>query len=275
MEKTDTKNKMATRFKWIGVATWILTIDGLKIACDPVLCPKGTVQRHGFGVTSKRIVAPIFAAEDFKDIDLWLITHDHEDHLDVRGLEAINPDATIICNAKATKKLKQIYPQRLQVLKWHQTTSFQGKGLSVEIEAMPTVHASNFLAAAYLGSGNGYWLTIRKNDNRLSVYVTGDTVPHRTVLMALKGRKTDILIPNMGAVHQGRFGGPLTLSAASLKLLIGTINPEIILPVHFGTFSHFAEPIAELARENDPRIRILQEGDCCTLDCRYIGKQRK
>ena len=24
-------------FKWVGAATWVLTIDGVKIGCDPVL----------------------------------------------------------------------------------------------------------------------------------------------------------------------------------------------------------------------------------------------
>ena len=262
MDKSDNPKKIAISFKWIGAATWILNVDGLKIACDPVLCPKGTVQQYGFGATGERRVAPMFTIEDFKDVDLWLITHDHEDHLDVRGLAAMDPDATIISNGKALKTLKQIYPQKLQVLKWHQTASLHVKGLAVEIEAIPTVHASNFLVAGYLSGGNGYWLTIRKNTTSTSIYVTGDTVPHRTVLTALKNRKADILIPNMGAVNKGHFGGPLTLSAAGLKMIISATNPEIIIPVHFGTFSHFVEPIAELAGWNDPRIKILKEGEC-------------
>ncbi len=37
---------MDIEFNWIGGATFVLTLDNLKIACDPVLCKKGIVQDY-------------------------------------------------------------------------------------------------------------------------------------------------------------------------------------------------------------------------------------
>ena len=56
---------MNVEFKWIGGATWILDVQGLRIACDPVLCPAGTVQDYGF-FSSKRLNDPVFADDDFE-----------------------------------------------------------------------------------------------------------------------------------------------------------------------------------------------------------------
>jgi L-ascorbate metabolism protein UlaG (beta-lactamase superfamily) len=249
-------------FKWIGSATWVLNINDLKIACDPVLCPKGTVQTYARGVKSKRLTDPVFEKDDFQNIDIWLISHEHEDHLDEYGLSKINPEAIIVANKKAKKVLQTIQPKNLHIVRWDQVISFRIKGLTVEIKAMPTVHASNPLTAFFLGGGIGYWLTIRNEDAELRIYVTGDTISHKKVINALHGYKADILIPNIGAPFQSAFGGPLTFTIKTLQSVIDTIKPDVILPVHFGTFSHFHESSSTIRGWTDERVKIFVEGDC-------------
>jgi L-ascorbate metabolism protein UlaG (beta-lactamase superfamily) len=58
---------MNIEFKWIGGATWILDVQGLRIACDPVLCPARTVQDYGF-FSCKRLNDPVFADNDFENM---------------------------------------------------------------------------------------------------------------------------------------------------------------------------------------------------------------
>jgi len=88
---------MQTLFNWPGGATFVLTIGNLKIACDPVLCSKGTVQDF-FWFKSERLEQPVYSEDTFRDVDLWLITHKHLDHLDDKGLEQIKPKTKVICN---------------------------------------------------------------------------------------------------------------------------------------------------------------------------------
>ncbi len=211
--------KFKIHFKWVGSATWVLCINDLKIACDPVLCPKGTVQTYAPGFKSKRLTDPVFEKDDFQNIDLWLISHEHEDHLDKQGLSKIKQDSIIVANQKAKKILQKIHPKNLNIVKWGQVLSFESKGLTIEIKTMPTVHAGNPLTAFFLGGGNGYWLTIKNGDNELKIYVSGDTVCHKKVINALEGYKADILIPNIGAPFKNAFGGPFTFSIKKLAYL--------------------------------------------------------
>ncbi|MFC1489361.1 MBL fold metallo-hydrolase [Thermodesulfobacteriota bacterium] len=254
--------QFSIHFKWIGAATWVLNINNLKIACDPVLCPKDTVQTYAPGLKSKRLTEPVFDEDDFKNIDIWLISHEHEDHLDEHGLSKVDPEAIIIANKKAKKVLKTIHPKNLNIVRYDQVLYYKIDGLTVEIKAMPTVHASNSLMAFLLGGGNGYWLNIKKKDAVLKIYVSGDTISHKKVINALRGYKADILIPNIGAPFQNAFGGPFTFTIKTLQSVIDTIKPDIILPVHFGTFSHFHESSSTIKAWTDERVKIFVEGDC-------------
>ena len=76
-----------------------------------------------------------------------------------------------------------------------------------------------------------------------SLYVTGDTVMATPVLRALQDRHVDVLIPHMGAAKQGSVIMALTLSAAMLRRLIDLLSPTVTIPVHFGTFEHYTEPM--------------------------------
>ncbi len=246
-------------FKWIGQATWILSIDDVKIACDPVLCPKDTVQVYALGMKGRRMTDPAYDAQDFSDIDFWLITHNHEDHLDKKGLEAISPRSKVITHKNAAKMLRRNSLHDVAALNAGQKITFERKNLSIEIEAIPAMHAKSFLITLFSGV-NGYWITVRKDQARLQIYITGDTVVHKKVIQALSGRTADILIPFMGAAYGDRSWGPLTLNAKGLKKFVQIVEPRIILPVHFGTFSHLTEPVSALEALNDARMKIMKEG---------------
>lgn len=247
-------------FKWIGAATWVLTIDDLKIGCDPVLCQKGTVQDHRY-FRAKRRTEPQYKPEDFEGIDFWLLTHAHEDHIDVFGLGVMKPEGKIYANPNLKRWLKLIYATNVDYMKAGMKRQFEKNGLKVTIEAIPCVHASNFIAAKLAGSVNGYWLTVEKNKTVLQLYVTGDTINHRKVRTYLKGRKADVLIPNIGGGGLDKFGGPYTFTASKLMEFSKVIAPSIILPVHHKTFSLYKEPIKELEKRNDRRVLTFDEGD--------------
>lgn len=251
-------------FKWVGAATWVLTIDDLKIGCDPVLCKKGTIQDHRY-FKAKRRTEPRFDIEDFENMDFWLLTHAHEDHIDVHGLGVIEPNVKIYANSNLKKWLRLIYATNVDYLKAGMKRQFAKNTLKVTIEAIPCVHASNFLAAKLAGSVNGYWLTVEKVEAVVQLYITGDTIDHNKVRRFLKGRKADILIPNIGGGGLGKFGGPYTFTASQLMDFGQIIDPSIILPVHHKTFSIYKEPIEKLEEWNDKRIVLFDEGNTIEL----------
>lgn len=254
---------MKIEFKWIGGATWILDIQGLRIACDPVLCPAGTVQNYGF-FSSKRLDDPVVTEDDFRNIDIWLITHGHEDHLDKADLSCIERNTKVITHKNALRHLQKAQIKDLVVLHWGEKKSYEIKGTSVNIEAIPAVHGVKPLVAFFAGGVNGYWMTMQNNAEHLSIYVTSDTILHRKVHKTLQGRQVDLLIPNMGAVKKGSWMGPLTLSASMLNTMVDMLQPKLCIPVHFGTFEHYVEPISEVEKLQHENIVILEPGQTYT-----------
>lgn len=267
VSKVDGASKMNIHFKLIGGATWIIEIEELKIACDPVLCPNGTVLDFGL-FKSKRIKAPVYIDEDFQNIDLWLITHDHEDHLDEIGLSKIDSEATIISHKNAIDELKKTKSNNIIVLRWflYEKKILDIDSFEVTVEAIPAIHAKNRIVALTAGGVNGYWVTVKYNTETISIYISGDTVTRGIVLNSLRSRKADLFIPNMGGarVGTGILGmilRPLTLTARMMKRMKKIINPQVTIPVHFGTFSHYTEPISEVEKWQDPSIKILKPGE--------------
>lgn len=246
-------------FKWIGGATFILTIGKLKIAVDPVLCDEGTVQDF-FWFKSKRIEQPNYSETDFNNIDLWLITHNHEDHLDSIGLSKISKSSCVVSNTNASKKLQEKGIKDLTILKWKETKKYTMKGYEIEIEAIPAIHGVNPISAYFAGKVNGYYLTISKGKEKTRIYITSDTVYKNKVIKTLENKKVDLLIPNMGAAKQGSWIMTLTLDSKMLKKMISTLKPQCIVPVHYGTFEHYKEPVERIKEIDDDRIKIVAVG---------------
>jgi len=250
---------MEVIFKWIGGATFILSIGDLKIAVDPVLCKKGTVQDY-FWFKSERIEQPVYSESDFDNIDLWLITHNHEDHIDEIGLSKISNFTHILSNNNSSKILLKHGKKNLTILDWKQTKQYKLKGYTINIEAIPAIHGINPLSALLAGKVNGYFLTISKGDEKITIYITGDTIYKNRIISSLINNNIDLLIPNMGAAKQGSWIMTLTLNSKMLKKLISRLNPNIVIPVHYGTFEHYKEPVSKIQELNDNRIKIVQVG---------------
>ncbi|VAW17570.1 hypothetical protein MNBD_BACTEROID01-708 [hydrothermal vent metagenome] len=252
-------------FYWVGGATFILTIGDLNIAVDPVLCNKGTVQDY-FWFKSERIEHPVYNEKDFTNIGLWLITHNHEDHLDSIGLSKISNKTSVVSNKNASKKLQKKGINDLTILNWRETKRYSLKGYEIEVEAIPAIHGINPLSAFFAGKVNGYYLTISNGKEKVKIYITGDTVYKNRITKALENREVDLLIPNMGAAKQGSWIMTLTLDSKMLKRIISKLNPEIVIPVHYGTFEHYKEPIENIRSINDKRIKIVDVGDKIVIE---------
>ncbi|KAF0129740.1 MAG: hypothetical protein FD155_2332 [Bacteroidetes bacterium] len=255
---------MNIQFNWVGGATFILEIDDFRIACDPVLCPKDTIQDF-FWFKSKRTEDPVFDEKTFKNIDLWLITHPHEDHLDRIGLSVIIKKSTIIANPKASAQLRKNQLSKVHTLRWNEQFCLSSNSHEIKIEAVKAVHGINPLSALFAGNVNGYVLTFSNEKETKTIYITGDTVYKEKFYQSPVFSGIDLLIPNMGGAKKGSWIMTLTLDAKMLKNLIKKLNPKHIIPVHFGTFSHYVEPVSKTEALADERIIIPEHGKKITL----------
>ncbi|NPV00414.1 MAG: hypothetical protein HPY53_03430 [Brevinematales bacterium] len=252
---------MDIRLKWVGGATWVMDIGNFKIACDPVLCAKGTVHDYRF-FKSERLENPVYTRDDFRGVDFWLITHLHEDHLDMRGL-AMTGDAPVISPAQIGKKLTT-------VLKRGDThrMDIPGKG-SVVITAIPAIHSIRPLLGGMVGNGNGYLLGYGDGNESCSIYVSGDTLIHRRVVRALVGKPLDLAILNTGNAVLGGgllsgIAGRITMNMKDVAKFDRLFHPKTIVPVHWGTFSHYRERV-DSAGDLPASVKIIHPGETLTL----------
>ena len=255
---------MDLQFKWIGGATWLLDVGGVRIACDPVLCPKDTVQDY-FWFKARRRDDPVYSEAELADVDLWLLTHPHEDHVDAPGLARINKASRIVTRRNVLPLIPDHPAENVTALEWGEQTEIEFGDVRIRVEAVPAIHGVNPVTAILAGGVNGFYLTLRQGTEEAHVYVTSDTVLKRKVMDAVAGRPVDLLIPNMGAARQGSWMMTLTLSSKMLQRMAERLQPKWIVPVHFHTFDHYVEPIDKVRTWADESMVILAPGESARL----------
>jgi L-ascorbate metabolism protein UlaG (beta-lactamase superfamily) len=253
---------MEYRLKWIGGATWVLDVGNIRIACDPVLCAKGTVQDYRF-FKSERLEDPVYTRDDFKGLNFWLISHIHEDHIDMRGMAVIG-DTPLYSPVPIERK------KGTKVLKWGEThiTELPHRGI-IRVTAIPAIHASNTILGGMVGNGNGYLVEYRNGEELFNLYVSGDTLINNGMIRGLKGKAIDLAILNAGNAVLGdgllsRIAGRITMNKKDIARFDRRFHPGTIVPVHWGTFSHYRE---RLDRENGifpSSVKLIRPGE--TLD---------
>jgi L-ascorbate metabolism protein UlaG (beta-lactamase superfamily) len=146
---------------------------------------------------------------------LILITHEHPDHLDLKAIEKIRTENTVLvmtekCLSSGVKGL---------VMKNGDTKTLQGVG----VEAVPAYNLNQKRSDGQpfhpKGEGNGYVLTFDKK----RVYVAGDTenIPE---MEALRDISLAFLPMNL----------PYTMSPAMTSKAALSFKPKVLVPYHYG-----------------------------------------
>ena len=251
---------MNIKFLHVGVATCILDIDGkVKIGIDPALAPLNhKIVFKTFD--SVRIKSPKYQETTFKDIDIWLITHPHEDHIDSFGKEVISSVSTVICDNN-TKNSTILNDKKLNILQWGEDYLFSKADYSIKITAIPAYHGNSWISRTLVGKVNGYLLEISDSFCKKYIYFTGDTVYHKNILQRLPN-KIDILIANLGNVRSENLGGPLTMNLEMLNFFIRNLNPDKVIPIHIDDFSHYETSRIDVQQAG---IAVIPVGKWITL----------
>ncbi|MEW6265337.1 MAG: MBL fold metallo-hydrolase [Thermodesulfobacteriota bacterium] len=147
--------------------------------------------------------------------DLILITHEHQDHLDLKALEAVRTDKTaVVLTETCAKQVKGG-----QVMKNGESAAAAG----FKIQAVPAYNLVHERSAGVpyhpKGAGNGYIITF--GDKK--VYVAGDTenIPE---MKALQGIDVAFLPMNL----------PYTMTPAMVADAAKAFKPKILYPYHTG-----------------------------------------
>ena len=237
---------MSISFTYCGVACGVISIDNqFHIGIDPDLSPKGTlVQFKGF-VSEKQ--TDVYKDESLlSKVDVWLIPHGLQDHLDDVGKDYLKGKTVISPNKKILNGLSGL---NNFVLKWGEEQSFQVADYCITIKALPAYHASNYIIRKIVGKVNGYQISITSSSETKVIYFTGDTVLYPDLIQIVP-KNIDAIFANLGAVKSDSFGGPFTMDLKMLNQMNALLQPKNIYPIHIEDYSHYNTTNKEVEAAN-------------------------
>ena len=238
-----------TQVTYVGHATVVIDLDGVRLITDPVLRPR---------VLHLRRVGPV-PASALRGLDAVLISHAHWDHLDVPSIERLGKDVPIVCPNGVAGFLRRKKFSRI-------TTLEVGEDVQIGGLVVSAVHAEHEGARGPLGASGELGYVVAGSRK---VYFAGDTDLFDD--LAELGPLDLALVPVTG---WGSKVGPGHLDPERAAEAVRLLQPKLAVPIHWGTLAPFGrapdlEPPHEFARlvaelTPDVEVRILEPGE--TLD---------
>lgn len=254
------------KITYIGHATLLLELGGVKILTDPNFDPK-------LGRLLPRVSAPGIALEKLPQLDAILLTHAHADHLSFDSLERLPKDIPLFAPPVIAKWLRRL---------GHSHAVDHPAGESMRVGGV-TIHAAG---ATHRGSRYGFdrWRSAANMyllDAGESIFFAGDTAlvedTHHLVERMLweHGRELELALLPIGYAPWWKPGfrkGHLTHDDA--LTLFERLRARIFVPYHWGTFRHVtatAHDAIERLRERlvshhlTAAVRIIEPGEALEI----------
>lgn len=246
------------RIVFVGHSTVLIELDGTRLVTDPLLGGRvAHLRRHG--APAQPSVA--------KRLDAVLISHVHQDHLDLTSLRKLGRDTPMLVPAGAGQWLTR---RGFGAVSEMRVGDARRVG-SLGVTAVEARHDGRRLPIGMRADTVGY--VVR---GRFAIYFAGDTELFDG--MATLAPALDLaLLPIWG---WGAKLGPGHLDPLDAARAVALLRPRIAVPVHWGTFlpigmgrrlganlhdppHRFAQHAARLAP--DVEIRILTPGETTSL----------
>jgi L-ascorbate metabolism protein UlaG (beta-lactamase superfamily) len=240
------------RLRWLGHATVLVELDGVRLLTDPLLRA---------WVLHLRRAAPL-DLEGLDNLDAVLVSHVHYDHLDLPSLQRIGLQARVILPKGAGRLVRSRGFKSVEELVVGDTAAVG----SLVVRAVPAEHGSLRL----LGTKSDALGYVIEGSRR--VFFPGDTDLHPSMADLAPGLDV-ALVPIWG---WGPSLGPGHLDPRRAAEALTLLRPRIAVPIHWGTYypvqatrrkppAFLSEPVDEFRRaaaELAPGVdvRVLEVG---------------
>ena len=245
---------------WLGGPSMLISYNGFTILTDPMLGsgkqsfvmadPNEMFDLNvGPNTTYFERFAPP-AEVDLSRVNAVLLSHAHEDHFDQAAQKQLPKHLPVYHPKSDTDKITQLgFKQSTPLLPGDKKT-WALNNATITIEATPADHSDNVKLQPLLGNGLGYYMTFEANNEQVTLYWTGDTLPTKNVMSYLSDLgKPDVLIPNMGRVGTTGPLGQISLGAQDVVHMANTLEAGSVLPIHHSTYDLYLEPIYKLVEQ--------------------------
>jgi len=241
MQPTGTDFQRNTKITFVGHATTLTEMSGVRILTDPIFRDKfRLLSRRGSACTS---------CIDLESLDAVVLSHMHFDHMDYPSLRMIPKDVPVIAPEGAARFLRKKIAHDIAEMRVGDSIRIG----PVEIHATPSLHDSGlYWPFWYPKSVLSYMFS-----GPQTVFFIGDTALFEDLRDL--GRDFDIdaaLFPVWGCGPYLR-GDHMTPAQAAQAL--GMLSPRTAIPIHWGTV-HPIGPIWEtMAFLNEPPHTFARE----------------
>jgi L-ascorbate metabolism protein UlaG (beta-lactamase superfamily) len=248
---------MSVRIVYVGHATVLVDMDGVRLLTDPLLRARALHLRR-VGKVSPAVL---------RGVDAVLISHLHLDHLDLRSLERLGRHLPLIVPRGARGFLRKKGFGAVTELAVGDELHIG----SLTVRGAPATHPAQRLPFGARAEPMGHVI-----EGSRSVYFAGDTDVFDE--METLGPLDVALVPIWG---WGPSLGPGHMNPYSAVDAVLMLRPSVVIPIHWGTYfpmqsglrglpafiSRPAEEFAEKARARAPdvEVRVLRPGEETTV----------
>lgn len=211
---------MANSVTWIGHATTLIELDGVRLLTDPVLTSR-------FDPFAQRRTPSPASPAALPPLDAVLISHAHQDHLHVPSLRLLSRTARIIVPAGVGAWLRRRGFGAVEEVEAGDRVTVG----AVRVHATPAAHQGFRAPFGPRAPALGYVI-----EGSATVYFAGDTDLFdgmREIPRLVPGGINLALLP-VGGWGPTLRGGHLDPLGAAHALLL--LRPRAAMPVHWGTF---------------------------------------
>lgn len=243
--KSDLKKPVAqTTFNWFGHSSYFIRTPEFNILVDPVMSGNASpvsLFAKSFPGTD------IYTVDDFPQIDILLITHDHYDHLDYKTiLKLKNKTKRIITSLGVGQHLEYwgIRSEMITELNWWESCALPGNST---LTATPSRHFSG----RSIKRAQSVWSSFVLKMKEKTIFLGGDSgYDDQFKLIGEKFGPFNLVLLDCAQYNvdwpQIHMVPEQTVQAAL------DLKTELLIPVHWGKFSLAYHPW------NDPPERIIK-----------------
>jgi len=247
------------RLTWVGHATVLIEMDGVRLLTDPVLRDRLLHLRRHSASSSPEVA---------ERLDAVLISHLHADHLDGPSLRRVDHDATLVVPCGGARSVRRHAFARTVELAPGEHVAIG----ALTVTAVPAVHDGRRWPGTRAAETVGFVVSGSRR-----VYFAGDTDVFDE-MRAFAGELDVALLPVWG---WGPSLGPGHMDPEAAARAAELLGPHVAVPIHWGTLfpaglarrrgTFLVEPPRAFARHvaahaPNVRVEILQPGE--TLDLR-------
>lgn len=186
-------------------------------------------------ISVKMYIDPYQIKKDSPKADIILITHDHFDHFSLEDIRKIAKTDTVIVGPLGVKERSSY---KTEILRPGEKIKLK----EIEVEGVPAYN----LYKSFHPKENGYLGFVIAVEGK-RVYHAGDTefIPEMKKIEA-----EIILLP---------VGGTYTMNAKEAAEAANTINPQVAIPMHWGSIVGTRKDAEEFKRLCKPEVIILDK----------------